>query len=84
MSFEPSSCQTPIVFIVFNRPELTRRVFNRIAQVRPTRLLIVADGARTERLGEAEICQSVRTIAAGGRLALRGADKFREQQHGVP
>jgi hypothetical protein len=63
MSFEPSSCQTPIVFIVFNRPELTRRVFNRIAQVRPTRLLIVADGARTDRLGEAEICQSVRTIA---------------------
>jgi hypothetical protein len=63
MSFEISPCQTPIVFIIFNRPELTRRVFSRIAQVKPTRLLIVADGARADRPGETEISERVRAIA---------------------
>lgn len=56
-------CRTPIVFIVFNRPEHTRRVFQRIAQVRPTQLLVVADAARTARPGEDLLCREVREIA---------------------
>jgi hypothetical protein len=56
-------CTTPIVFIVFNRPEHTRRIFHRIAKVRPARLLIVADGPRVGRPDEPEICEQVRSIA---------------------
>lgn len=56
-------CQTPVVFIVFNRPEHTGAVFSRIAQVRPSRLLVIADGPRADRFGEAAICERVRSIA---------------------
>jgi len=56
-------CRTPIVFVVFNRPDQTRRVFERIAQVRPERLLVIGDGARRDRPGEDLRCQEVREIA---------------------
>jgi hypothetical protein len=44
--------KTPVVFLVFNRPELTARVFAEIRRARPERLLIVADGPRAGRVGE--------------------------------
>lgn len=56
-------CGTPIVFVVFNRPEQTRRVFERIAQVRPAHLLVVADAARSGRPEEVLRCREVREIA---------------------
>lgn len=55
---------TPVVFIVFNRPELTRRVFAAIAKARPSRLLVIADGPRTDRPGEADRCAEVRQIVS--------------------
>lgn len=55
--------ETSVVFIVFNRPAMTRAVFERIARVRPKRLLIVADGPRKSRPGEAQRCDEVRKIA---------------------
>ncbi len=59
----PGGFETPVVLIVFNRPELTRRVFQRIAEVRPRTLLVVADGPREDRPGERERCEEVRRIA---------------------
>lgn len=52
------SLKTPVAFLIFNRPELTRRVFAEIARAKPARLLVVADGARTEQ--EAERCEETR------------------------
>jgi hypothetical protein len=46
--------------LIFNRPEQTRLVFSRIAQARPTKLLLVADGPRPDRSGEAELCAAAR------------------------
>jgi hypothetical protein len=63
MKSEAQECKTPVVFIVFNRPEHTETVFRRIAQVRPSRLLIIADGPRADKLGEVETCERVRHIA---------------------
>ncbi len=37
-----------VVLIIFNRPDHTRRVAEVIAMARPTRLLVVADGPRTD------------------------------------
>lgn len=54
--------QTPVAFIVFNRPELTARTFAAIAQVQPRQLLIIADGPRPTRKGDAERCAAVRSI----------------------
>ena len=56
--------QTPITFCIFNRPELTRAVFDRIALQRPRQLLIVADGARSDVAGEAEQVSATREIVS--------------------
>lgn len=56
--------ETPVALLVFNRPELTARVFDAIRRARPTRLLIVADGPRTGRDGEAERVARVREIVS--------------------
>lgn len=53
---------TPLAFIVFNRPETTLRVFELIRQIEPTRLFIIADGPREKRDGEAKLCAEVRAI----------------------
>jgi hypothetical protein len=54
--------KTPVAFIVFNRPDTTERVFAEIAKARPPKLLVVADGPRENRAGEAEKCAATRTI----------------------
>lgn len=56
--------ETPVALFVFNRPQTTRRVFEAIAQIRPARLLLIADGPRPDKTGEAEACQQVREIVS--------------------
>ena len=52
----------PVVLIVFNRPEVTKIVFERIRQARPGLLMLVADGPRERRQGEPDACRQVRQI----------------------
>jgi hypothetical protein len=54
--------KTPIAFLIFNRPETTAEVFESIRRAKPAKLLIVADGPRTDRAGEAEKCALARAI----------------------
>jgi len=54
------SCITPVVFLIFRRPDLTARVFETIRQAQPAKLLIVADGARNEE--ETILCQQTRAV----------------------
>jgi hypothetical protein len=56
------SFSTPIGFLIFNRPDVTEKVFNAIAQIKPKQLFVIADGARPDRLGEAEKCEQTRSI----------------------
>jgi len=53
---------SPILFIVFNRPEVTRRSFEVIRKAKPPRLYISSDGPRQDRPKELDLCQSVRKI----------------------
>lgn len=53
---------TPVAFIIFNRPDTTERVFAEIAKARPPKLLVIADGPRANRSGEAEKCVATRAI----------------------
>jgi hypothetical protein len=53
---------TPVALLIFNRPDTTERVFNAIAKARPPKLLVVADGPRPQREGEAELCVQTRAI----------------------
>lgn len=54
--------KTPVAFIIFNRPDTTEQVFAEIAKARPPKLLVIADGPRTNRPGEAEKCAATRAL----------------------
>ncbi len=54
--------KTPVAFLIFNRPDTTERVFELIRQAKPLKLLVVADGPRADRVGEAEKCAAARAI----------------------
>jgi hypothetical protein len=53
---------TPVAFIIFNRPDTTARVFAEIAQAKPPKLLVIGDGPRTSREGEAQRVAQTRAI----------------------
>ena len=57
---------TPVVFLVFNRPDTTRRVFERIRQARPPKLLVVCDGPRPHVPADAARVAEVCAIIAQG------------------
>jgi hypothetical protein len=61
---QTEALRTPVAFFVFNRPVTTRRVFEAIAKARPAKLLLIADGPRRDKDGEAEACRQVRDIVA--------------------
>ncbi len=54
--------KTPVVFIIFKRPDTTEKVFEAIRQAKPPKLLVIADGPRPDRPGEAEKCAATRAI----------------------
>jgi hypothetical protein len=53
---------TPVLLLVFNRPDTTRRVFEAIRQAKPGKLFVAADGPRAHRPGDADLCARVREI----------------------
>lgn len=53
---------TPVLFLIFNRPELTFRVFEEIRKAQPQQLFIAADGPREGKEGEAGKCEQARSI----------------------
>lgn len=54
--------EVPIVFLVFNRPDSTALVFEEIRRIKPRKLLVVADGPRSDRPGDVEKCTNVRSV----------------------
>lgn len=54
------SAIAPVLFIVFNRPDTTARVFEAIRQARPVQLFVAADGPRNE--AERSLTEEVRRI----------------------
>jgi len=53
---------TPVLFLIFNRPDTTRKVFEAIRKVRPTKLYIAADGPRADREEDIRKCNQAREI----------------------
>jgi len=54
--------QTPILFLIFNRPQQTFRVFESIRKIRPSKLFIAADGPRPLVPEDAIRCAEARQI----------------------
>ena len=53
---------SPVLLIVFNRPDQTAKVFNALRKVKPKRIYLSADGPRLCRFGETEKCEAVLNI----------------------
>jgi hypothetical protein len=56
----PHPLKTAVLFLVFNRLDTTKQVFEAIRQAKPPRIYIAADGARVDKEGETEKVQAVR------------------------
>jgi len=53
---------TPVLFLIFNRPDTTQLVFDAIRQQKPKYFYVAADGPRENKPGEAEKCSLTRDI----------------------
>ncbi|APD50324.1 nucleotide-diphospho-sugar transferase [Francisella hispaniensis] len=56
----PYPLKTPVLFLVFNRLDTTKQVFEAIRQAKPPKLYVASDGARKSKEGETEKVQKVR------------------------
>jgi len=54
--------KTPILFLIFNRPDSTQIVFNEIKKAKPAQLFVSADGPREGRPRDRELCLATREI----------------------
>lgn len=55
-------CDAPVLFLIFNRPDTTRQVFDAIKKARPGKLYIAADGPRGNVPEDAERCRLARRV----------------------
>ncbi|MBB1192502.1 nucleotide-diphospho-sugar transferase [Flavobacterium sp. SOK18b] len=53
---------TPILFLIFNRPEITQRVFLEIKKQKPRYLFVAADGPRQGNEQDLENCKRTRDL----------------------
>lgn len=56
----PNLLNTAVLFLVFNRIDTTKQVFESIRQAKPPRLYVASDGARECKNGEKDKVESVR------------------------
>ncbi|WEK19180.1 MAG: nucleotide-diphospho-sugar transferase [Candidatus Pedobacter colombiensis] len=54
--------KSPVLFLIFNRPDTTERVFEQIRIARPAKLYIAADGPRLGKEGEDKLCRDTLSI----------------------
>lgn len=74
---------TAVLFLVFNRLDTTKQVFEAIRQAKPPRLYVAADGARETKEGEAEKVKAVREyIISNIDWECEVKTLFREQNYG--
>lgn len=71
-----------VLFVVFNRPDTTKQVFEAIREAKPPRLYVAADGTRENRVGENERCNEVRKIATAIDWPCEVKTLFRERNLG--
>ncbi|MBS1502274.1 MAG: nucleotide-diphospho-sugar transferase [Bacteroidetes bacterium] len=73
---------TPILFVVFNRPDTTRLVFEAIRKLAPRKLYISADGPREDVPADKESCRQVLEIVKNIDWECDCRTLFRENNFG--
>lgn len=76
------SIKTPVLFLVFNRPDTTRKVFEAIRSAKPQRLYVAGDGPRPNREGETDLVNVVRQIATAVDWECEVKTLFRDENLG--
>jgi len=74
--------RSPILFLVFNRPDVTQQVFDAIRKAKPPKLYIAADAPRENKAGEAERCRTVLEIVSKVDWPCEVTKLFRENNLG--
>lgn len=74
---------TAAMMIVFNRPDLARKVFERVREAQPRRLYIAADGPRPGRADDLESTRETRAIAEEVDWDCEVKTLFRDQNLGI-
>jgi hypothetical protein len=74
--------KAPVLFLIFNRPEPTREVFEAIRAYQPSRLYVAADGPRPEKGGEWTLCAETRSVLKGVDWDCKVETLFRDQNLG--
>lgn len=77
-----ASLSTPVLLLIFNRPDTTREVFEAIRKARPQKLYVAADGPRKDKAGEAERCAETRAIVDNIDWPCEKVILFRDQNLG--
>ncbi len=80
---ETPGLETPILFLVFNRPATTRVAFESIRSMRPATLYVAADGPRPEVEGEADKCAEARRITTAVDWPCQVHTLFRDRNFGI-
>lgn len=57
------SFDTPILLVIFNRPEKVQRLIEVLKKIRPSRLFISADGPRSTHPEDKDLCESAKKIS---------------------
>jgi hypothetical protein len=73
---------TPVALFVFNRPDLTAQVYERVRAARPSRLLVVADGPRPSRPEDFQLCEATRKIVSSPDWPCELLTNFAEENIG--
>lgn len=58
----PTPLTTPVLFLIFNRPDTTQKVFDAIKKAKPKQLFVAANAPRPDNEEEAEKCQKAREV----------------------
>ena len=73
---------TPVLFLIYNRPELTFEIFEQIKKIKPKKLYVAADGPRKDKLNDYKNCEQTRQILLGIDWDCQVKTLFRESNLG--
>jgi len=82
MNSEKFDLNTPVLFLIFNRPEPTQKIFSEIKKARPSRLFVAADGPKSGNKDDIKNCQQARDIISQVDWECELKTLFREKNLG--
>lgn len=54
--------KSPVLLLIFNRPDTTLKVLNQLRKVQPAKLYIAADGPRSNNISDKALCAEARAV----------------------